>query len=139
MKKNTELVLIGLSLLLYVLSLSFNALGCKSFGVDSGYSGYKVESGINLLLMGWMGVATYNFGWLANINYLITLISIVRKSNKVFFLACLNVTLALSSLTLFLNKSEHVTLYSGYYLWVASFLVLVIYGSIRSKYSKNTC
>ena len=135
MKKNTELLLVGLSLLLYVLSLSFNALGCHSFGVDSGY---KVESGINLLLMGWMGVAIYNFGWLANINYLITLISIVRKSNKVFFLACLNVTLALSSLTLFLNKSEHVALYSGYYLWVASFLVLVIYGSIRSKYSKNT-
>lgn len=130
--KITDKALIGVSMILYFLALNFDALGCTTINIETGYG---VGSGIDLLLMGWLGLLVMNFGWLANITYVITLVLIARNSNKVFFFACLNVVFALSSLTLYLDKSQHVTLHAGFYLWLASFITLLIDGCIRRSSS----
>lgn len=147
--------LIGLSALLYVISLMVPAIYCVGFGDGLGFG---TAPGFAVLMIGWINVIFtdyyHNPGWFANPCYFISLIlafnthgtgqqfvvpsrQIENRSRNVvdldlvfdrylggpLKLSFITICIGLSSLLMYLS-TEKVAFYIGFYLWIASFVVL---------------
>ena len=120
--------LIGLSALLYVISLMVPALYSETMADTVAYVGGGTCYGVGLLLCGWQGLLMFNPGWFANPCYFISLLlafnTLVFNTHGTggLMLSFITICIGLSSLLLYLN--DKVTFYIGFYLWIASFVVL---------------
>lgn len=127
--------LLWLSLVCYAGSLYWPAFGCHYFGADSGR--YTVEPGWVLLWGGWLGLLTYNVAWFANLTFIITWLCLGLHSPKAKGFAIASLVLGLSALSLYFFDKD-MGVYTGFYLWIASFLVLVLACIARHQNQKST-
>ncbi len=100
-----------------------------------------MQSSINLLLIGWLGVLAGYFSWLANPAYFIAIISKNTKTTIIF--SSLALVFSLSFLTkekLVVSEAptyEAIVAYGpGYFLWVLAFFTLLL-GEMLEAYKKN--
>ncbi|EKD55315.1 MAG: hypothetical protein ACD_60C00015G0023 [uncultured bacterium] len=135
MKLKINSILLTLSITLYLLALYFPALGCNYFGADS--ARYTISTGFIILISGWLGIFVLNFAWLANVTYFITLFLIFKKRSKILFFASANLILGMSSLFLYFDKTQEVGLYLGFYLWIGSFILLIMDAVIKNDTLKH--
>ena len=118
-------VCIFLSLFLYVLALILPAAVIPDF--ETGVS--NRSNGLSLLLSGWMGLIRFQPAWIANPLYVITLLTYGSKGCSSFGYAAL--LLALFSPFVIVTH-----LLIGFYVWIASIIVL-IYGARLHQYPLN--
>ena len=89
--------------------------------------------GYQLLLMGWWGILTGDFPWLANILYYSSLQNIrIQKFRKALWLSVLCIPLALLSYRVdewYFNEARGTPITGlgmAFYVWISSFIVLSI-------------
>ena len=138
-KKNITLYIRIITLVcvcfLYYKSLRLPAMGCTDFGADSGR--YIVSNGLDVLFSGWMGFLKINFAWFANLLCLIAVVCFIAKCFKwSFYLSLASMLLGLSTFFLFFEERE-MHLFIGFYLWIASFVVLCAVSFFLRKYSSH--
>ena len=120
---------------LYYKSLTLPAMGCTDFGADSGR--YTVSNGFEMLICGWMGFLKLNFAWVANILFLIAVpYFIANRLTVAFNCSLVSILLGQSTFLLFAVEGE-MHLFIGFYLWIASFVVLCAASFFLRKYSSH--
>ena len=126
-----SLALLGASVSCYIFSLIVPAFGCHYFGADSFQ--FTIEPGYMILLMGWLGVSVLNFAWIANLTYVITLILVMTNHLKwAYYFSVATLLIGLSGLLIYFDKANlQVGLYLGFYLWIGSFVLLVICAALN--------
>ena len=127
-----QAVVLLTSLACYALACIFPALNF----VNSG-NGPDPMNGLNILLLGWMGVFIGQFAWFANpFIALSALILLFRQWLAAIIAILIGLAISLNTFALFgqeipadeanVNKLTLVSLGPGYYLWVASMLVILL-------------
>jgi hypothetical protein len=89
--------------------------------------------GLEVLLMGWWGLFTFNLGWLANPFYICAMTLVLcRLSRLAIVPGCLAIPLALHSLAVkkyFFNEAYSTPIRSlglAFYVWLAAMIVLAV-------------
>jgi len=127
MKTKIAIAGVKISVALFVISLTQ-----ISFYTGVGTSQHSFARGIELLLIGWMGLLAYVFNWLANPALLLAYIFVFkRKYEHATISSLVSVYFAASFLTRETisagGDGETITGYgSGYWLWLASAIIMTI-------------
>jgi len=101
---------------------------------------YEDWTGITILKMGWLGIFDGTIGWYANPLLLISIILMHYKPKKSFIMSVVALLIALSSLmytTTFLDEKfaprANVSFQIGFFIWLSSYIVLVICTGINYR------
>lgn len=124
-----QLGVLLLSLFIYLVACVTPALRFDSSNGDDPMIGF------NLLLIGWMAVFYGQFGWFANpLLALALLLFLFKRWLLTLILVILTLAVAANTLTLYgqtlpadeagVNKMELVSLGVGFYLWIASMVII---------------
>lgn len=130
-----------LSLALYGLSIALPAFEFLNRGefntVPDG--ALTLMPGWEVLALGWLGVFIYQFAWIANIFYLVSLgLWLGRVWRGMFILGLITVGLGLNTLFLFVQEipsngagaTLHLqSLQSGFYCWIISLSIPLLWSS----------
>jgi hypothetical protein len=121
---NTLFVTLALSIVLYLSSLTVPAINLE---------GGQQHYGFAILLYGWFGVLKGEFAWCANLLLLPGLVALLTRQNLaacVVAIGCIVLgllALRTTSLPTSLgNESRVIGFTIGYYLWIGSFVVLLV-------------
>ncbi|AFE05416.1 hypothetical protein COCOR_03757 [Corallococcus coralloides DSM 2259] len=121
---NARLTACSVSIGLYVIACFLPALITRTphGGGDS------ATNGAFLLLIGWTGVVSGNFGWLANPLLLVALFMLgLRRNQKAFWFGGTACILGLSSIaTMHAYNSDVQGTAIGFYVWMASLLIVPV-------------
>ena len=137
-------IIIALSLLCYFMACVFPPFHYSDMAIDDFFGG------LFCVLFGWAGILfhqgflkIYFLAWYSNITYIFAIRYLIKSKYKRFCI-CSLFTLGLSFLFAFcpeviIDEAGHkqkITMAAGYYLWVASFFILLI-GGIYILFEKS--
>ncbi len=126
-----KIFILGIIFSLYIFSIFLPAVTLPSPGTGSA----TLEYGYDILLIGWFGIIFLIPAWIANFTFIASLIlNLLSKNNTdaKIIMSCITVILAattvLSPFRLTRNNLE-----IGFYVWVSSFILLLLY-NVAEKY-----
>jgi hypothetical protein len=125
-------LLLVISIFFYFASLCLPAVDGLQLmsGIDVGR---QRHIGLGMLIEGWEGVLYGNPAWLANITYIFSFLLLCGNLNlAALIFSVITLLLGLSS-EIIVIEDHSVTFLFGYYLWVSSFLLLLVASFFKTK------